>query len=123
MVDENTRAICKGVGQVISAVGMTLLERIESLERRLDESEILSALGEINGPGFAERLSAIEAQAAHFENFGYVGVWREGGTYQRGNFVTMDGGLWHCCRDDATTRPGTNGDDWRLCVKRARQGR
>jgi hypothetical protein len=69
-----------------------------------------------------DRLAALESEAAHLKNFGYVGTWQKGAVHQRGHLVTDGGGLWHCMRDDAKSRPGTNGDDWRLCVKRGAVG-
>jgi len=64
------------------------------------------------------RLQALESQAEHLKNFGYVGTWQKGAVHHHGHLVTDGGGLWHCMRDNAQSRPGTNGDDWRLCVKK-----
>jgi hypothetical protein len=68
-----------------------------------------------------ERIGALEAQAAALESaqkdFGFVGVWRQGEVYRRGNFVTDAGSLWHCQKMDTRSRPGSNSVEWRLVTK------
>jgi hypothetical protein len=49
------------------------------------------------------------------------GVWREGATHAKGDVVTWGGGLW-IAQKGATTKPG-EGDDWRLAVRRGRDGK
>ena len=49
------------------------------------------------------------------------GPYREGVTYQRGDAVSFGGSMWLAQRD-TSGKPGT-GDDWRLSVKRGRDGR
>lgn len=53
----------------------------------------------------------------------YCGIWRSGG-YERGDIVTHGGSAWHCERMTDVT-PGTQGSDpdWRLMVKRGRDGK
>lgn len=50
----------------------------------------------------------------------YRGVWEEG-TYQRGDQVTWNGSQFHALKE-TTAKPETS-PDWRLCVKRGRDGR
>lgn len=69
-----------------------------------------------------ERIATLESEAAHLKNFGYQGTWQKGAIHHKGNFVTDGGGMWCCMRDNAKSRPGTNGDEWRLCVKRGAVG-
>jgi hypothetical protein len=66
--------------------------KLAALESRVDE--LASAAGELK----------------------YVGIWRDGHEYQRGNFVTIDGSLWHC-EQPTRSRPGRD-STWRLAVKK-----
>lgn len=49
------------------------------------------------------------------------GVYREGQTYEQGDAVTWGGSLWIAQRD-TSAKPETDGD-WRLAVKRGRDGK
>lgn len=51
----------------------------------------------------------------------YRGVFSEGETYERGNFATFGGSLWHA-NQNTKDRPGTS-DAWTLAVKKGRDGR
>jgi hypothetical protein len=57
------------------------------------------------------RIKELEARPATK----YLGVHERGRAYEVGNFVTKNGGIWHC---DVPTRqaPGSCGD-WTLAVK------
>lgn len=48
------------------------------------------------------------------------GVFKDG-TYERGDGVTFGGSFW-IAQKDTTEKPGT-GDDWRLAVKKGRDGK
>jgi len=50
------------------------------------------------------------------------GVFKEGGDYQQGNGVTFGGCFWIAQKDHPQGKPG-NSDDWRLAVKKGRDGR
>lgn len=50
------------------------------------------------------------------------GVFREGETYDRGDAVTFGGSLWIAQKDAPVGKPGFS-DDWRLGVKRGRDGK
>ena len=45
----------------------------------------------------------------------YMGVYEQGRTYQRGEVVSLKGGMWFAL-ETTNTRPGVNGD-WKLTVK------
>jgi hypothetical protein len=50
----------------------------------------------------------------------YLGVFKEGTEYRRGDIVTWGGSQWHCDKD-TTAKPGT--EDWTLSVKKGRDGK
>ena len=50
------------------------------------------------------------------------GVYAEASTYAVGDLVTYDGSIWHCQTPTIGHKPGTS-PDWRLIVKRGRDGR
>ena len=50
------------------------------------------------------------------------GVFEEGRTYRRGNGVSFGGSFWIAQKDAPEGKPGT-GSDWRLAVKKGRDGR
>lgn len=50
------------------------------------------------------------------------GVYREGEAYERGDGVTFGGSWWLAQVDAPATKPGTSAD-WRLAVKKGRDGR
>jgi hypothetical protein len=52
----------------------------------------------------------------------YVGVYRPGATYTRGDVVTWEGSTW-LCGEDTSSKPLEGGKTWRLVVKRGRDGR
>jgi hypothetical protein len=61
------------------------------------------------------RLDAVEKATAAFK---FCGVWNAARAYQRGNFVSHSGAMWHCEVDSAVgAKPGDGGDSWRLTVK------
>lgn len=51
----------------------------------------------------------------------YRDVWKDSETYERGNFVTWGGSLFHCNDSGTKSKPGTDGS-WTLAVKRGRDG-
>jgi hypothetical protein len=50
-----------------------------------------------------------------------VGVWKEGSTYLEGDGVTWGGSFWTAQKDTKAKPDGS--DDWRLAVKRGRDGK
>lgn len=81
------------------------------LHKLLDERDARTAL--------AARVKALEETAG---GFNYRGVWREGSVYNKGAFVTHQGGLWHANEANAV-RPGDVGATWTLAVKRGKDAR
>lgn len=51
-----------------------------------------------------------------------VGVYREDATYEKGDGVTFGGSWWLAQKDAPQGKPGTSAD-WRLAVKKGRDGR
>lgn len=64
-----------------------------------------------------KRLATLEARTP----FSYEGVFDGSKKYQRGNFVTHDGSLWHAERE-TRSEPGA-GADWKLAVKKGKDAR
>lgn len=64
------------------------------------------------------RLKALEESDA----IPYQGTYENDRQYQRGQFVTFNGSLWHA---NKTTKqsPGSGSSDWQLAVKRGRDGK
>jgi integrin beta 3 len=50
------------------------------------------------------------------------GVYREGGTYRKGNGVTWGGSYWIAQKDDPS-KPDTPDSGWRLAVKKGQNGK
>ena len=75
-------------------------------------------------------IAALRAEIAELRNKGgsglnYVGVWQPqpATPYTRNTAVTWEGSMFVCMADTTDTKPGVEGSDWRLCVKRGRDGR
>ncbi len=49
------------------------------------------------------------------------GVWKEG-AFKKGDTVTWSGAMW-IAQKDTETKPETPNSDWRLAVKRGREGK
>jgi hypothetical protein len=89
---ELAQQIKHSIKQPTEAAIAALEARIAALETRVDELQ--TASGELR----------------------YVGTWRDGREYQRGNFTTANGSLWHC-EQPTRSRPGTD-STWKLAVKK-----
>jgi phage head maturation protease len=71
------------------------------------------------------RLKPIEQRLAAIETRGeveYLGVFKPGTIYRKGNLVTHHGSLWSCLQD-TTDAPGAAAVGWRLAAKRGRDGK
>lgn len=97
---------------------------MDDLQEAFDE-------GFIAVKGYIDReLNALEARIKALESvhadggpsLKYLGTWRDGTTYKRGECVTDDGSLWHC-NEPTTSRPKDGSAAWVLCVKRGRDGK
>ena len=64
---------------------------------------------------------AVTFAVAQVPRIEYKGVW-EPGEHTRGNCTTWGGSLWICVVEKTTAKPETNAD-WKLAVKRGRDGR
>jgi hypothetical protein len=53
----------------------------------------------------------------------YKGIHRSGEVYTRGDVVTWDGQLWHCEASDGTSDVPLKSDNWKLIVRRGRDGK
>ncbi len=51
-----------------------------------------------------------------------AGVWKDGAAYAEGDGVTWAGSFW-IAQADTSAKPGGEGEDWRLAVKRGRDGK
>jgi hypothetical protein len=65
-----------------------------------------------------DRIEVLEKQAAEFK---YCGVWREGESYRKNNFVTHHGGVW-AALCDTEAKPGQS-LQWQLAVQKGRDAR
>jgi hypothetical protein len=67
------------------------------------------------------QIAALEARVAALEARGelkYLGIWQPDQTYQRGNFCTLGGALWHA--EMRKPRADPEGDStWKFAVKSA----
>jgi hypothetical protein len=67
-----------------------------------------------------DRLASVEEKGT----LEYLGVWKPDTSYQRGNFVTWQGSMWHASRD-TQAKPGESSPEasgWTLSVKRGSDG-
>ena len=71
-----------------------------------------------------EKFAELGTKIADLERgqMKYLGVWQPGRAYTKGNVVTHDGSMFHCEYESTISKPG-DGEFWRLCVKRGKDGR
>lgn len=77
---------------------------------------IIKAVGQVVAE-LTKRIDALEQRPP----LAYLGIWTEGTTYARGNFVTHAGAIWHSDIENNQTRPGSDADGWTLAVKSGRR--
>lgn len=53
----------------------------------------------------------------------YFELWKEGTTYQRGDWVTREGSIFACIAETTNKMPGIADSGWRLAIKRGRDGK
>ena len=70
---------------------------------------------------FAPLRAKIMELETRIQNFTYCGVYESGRNYDRGNFCTHDGSMWHANCATAS-KPGIDAA-WSLCVKRGKNAR
>lgn len=68
------------------------------------------------------RGDVVKEHVIRLPRFCDKGVFREGVGYRKGDGVTFGGSFWLAQKDDPEGKPGLS-DDWRLAVKRGRDGK
>lgn len=102
-------------------------ERLASVKRAFEGQKIKCSASQmtLNQMMFASLLT-LQDQVRELEtkrkSIEYLGVWQKGTQYERGNFATHDGSVWHCNAATTASRPGSS-KDWTLAVKRGRDGK
>jgi hypothetical protein len=91
IVTEKTSVASLSIDDVASVVDEAIHRAIEPLQAELVELRARSA-------------------------FQYRGVWKSEDMYRAGDFVTFQGGIWHCSVDSTKVKPG-GGPPWVLAVK------
>jgi len=117
LVDE---PVTRAVLARLTAVEATTAEHGEDLRAvgtRIQELPALVALTAVPGPA-----GPPGPPGADGVGLTYCGVWFPARTYERGEFVTHDGSLWHA-KTATTAKPGDGTADWTLAVKRGRDAR
>lgn len=96
------------------------VDRLKKLFLKGIDDRYAPAFEEIAGSlgALIERVGRIERE---LDDFDWKGVWDEGAHYVKRNSVSFGGSLW-LCRKNTTSKPGSS-DDWKLIVKRGRDGR
>jgi hypothetical protein len=107
-----------------------LTERQTARVRRSSHGRMLTGLVQGLAPALSEillpclrKLQTIERRLASVEDrpgLRYRGTWDENQQYNRGDFATDRGSLWHANR---ATRDRPPGAAWTLACKRGRDGR
>src|SRR5215475_5684261 len=77
-----------------------------------------------------KRIVALEKQIAELQNrltenplWDYVDQWDDTKTYFKNNVVTHQGSAWIVRTPSTNARPGSGSADWRLIVKKGRDGK
>lgn len=83
---------------------------------------IINAISEEVAAQLKAQNARIAALEARMDQFQYRGVWDAGTVYRQSNCVSDGGSMWICMAAQSTQRPG-DGPDWRLAVKRGKDGR
>lgn len=128
-----------GVGHCLEPehLNMTVLKSFQDLPASASESNLLLPSRQIRNTSLMEKQlaqipctwSAIRSrsasQSAHVFELTHLcfKLWEAEQQYERGNFVTAAGSVWHCEQANKNQRPGNGGPQWVLCVKRGRDER
>lgn len=80
--------------------------------------------GSFNLSDLFEAHARLESRIRDLESrpqMAYTGTWRQGASYQRGDFCSDHGSLWHAWQT-TSERPGES-EHWQLVAKRGADGR
>ena len=101
-------------------VNAALDAEFAALNERVDEvrNGLLLAANKIAGKEWVRKELQARLDSAPFS---YQGTYEAGREYDKGQFVTHNGSLWHC-NAKTTTRPA-GGPEWTLAVKSGRDAR
>jgi len=131
---------CQASVDFVSGASTSFRERIAVLESRAPVPGPPGADGQPgrDGLGFDELTAEFDGERTlvlHFVKDGqtkdvacqlpiplYQGTYQPGQPYQKGDLVTWGGSMWHC-QADTITGPADHTPDWRLAVKRGRDGK
>lgn len=91
----------------------------KELHNAFQASSLLALAAQLD-EDVAAALAKLEKRLEDNPPFTYEGVHENARQYERGQFVTYNGGLWHCNRL-TRQRPG-DGNDWQLAVKSHKGG-
>ena len=99
---------------------MRQAQQIESL--RTEMKSAMAALGQIQVelPTQKQVREAVDEALARAPIPTYKGVYDRDSDYQKGDFVTADGSMWHCNEPVSGERPGKGSEAWSLAVKHGR---
>lgn len=100
----------EGAGWAVMVDGLAGIEVAQFGERAFDVSIL--------------RTSGAK-EAAHFSMPVMIhrGVYKDGQEYVKGDVVTWAGSQWHCEVEKTTAKPDDGSGDWKLVVKRGRDGK
>lgn len=84
--------------------------------------KIIDVVAQEVGAQLKAQNARIAALEAHVREFKYCGIWQADAVFRRHNSVTQDGSVWICVCEQTLQRPG-DGSDWRLAVKRGKDGK
>ena len=115
LTDQHFPALAKAIVPFVKETLAPLVARLDALEKKKGLAPLALRNAELE-----KRIVELEARPPPLQ---YQGVWSEEKTYQRGAFVTYQGGLWHCEDTNCGVRPGAGSTSWKLAVKRGRADR
>lgn len=113
------------LGQGKAGIWAAVLERQHSpefLKKPPSRRELIKYLDAVSD-ALTEHIKTLQARIVELESRGelkYVGVFKQGQVYSKGNFATHGGSLFHC--NEATMSVPGSSDAWSLCAKRGSDG-
>jgi len=101
------------IDKFIGKAQEVLEERIAEVQERRTAADRAETEGEKRLLAMEDRLRAAETKTG----LRYRGVYRSGEEYQRGDFTTYAGGMWHADKDTRNSPGDKSVRDWTLAVK------